>query len=231
MSMVVEKYQIADVVDTEVTDKRFSEREQLAAELGLSTQIALKDSEKVEFASEIFPQLNRRDLLVWGIYLPKRYLSTDAESWTGYKFDTIPLGALQQLQIAQSSGLFNHLEIWTPEAHVLPDPIAVGTVDTGRQAFYHLVVRWGESLKPFSEIKKSVVTDERLLDLVESKPEMFEDTGDILKIRSRRTLRKHCGERQANVCVANRKGSHRHRRVCLVCKSILKVVRCECFDW
>lgn len=66
-----------------------------------------------------------------------------------YLFDIIPTGAMDIIN--RSKGLFDSVEIWTPENIKDPDPIAIGIITgpTAEQHRHYPICRWGEALQPY----------------------------------------------------------------------------------
>lgn len=184
--MVIENYRTAKSVGDarkviRRVDRTPSFRSRLLRGLNLESLISSEDATvRLQSAQLLWPELlpsaeklgenDTFDFNVWGKFLPTRRRLQD------YKFDSIPVDALQFIDDADALRVFNGIEIWTPEgndaksridewsnAHsTLMDPMAVGYVDTGDQVrHYFSIVRWGESLEPYENIKKYVAKVDR----------------------------------------------------------------------
>lgn len=106
-----------------------------------------------------YPAINEEEMRIWSKWLPASYVSEPSKiqerKIESYKFDTIPEGVLNEWQLAKSLDLFEEFEIRTPERQI-QDPILIGW----NNKIPYLIARWGESLIPFEEIKKSIFKDE-----------------------------------------------------------------------
>jgi hypothetical protein len=112
-----------------------------------------------------FPRMTEAEMNVWGAYCPRKTILD--------KCDT-PLhqGAIEILTITKEKQMFHAYEIWE-EASEIIDPILVGVnlkssysdqsggmkelLEGSRyenQNDYFLLCSWGESLKPYEEIRK-----------------------------------------------------------------------------
>lgn len=130
-----------------------------------------------------YPALEGYELHVIMAFLPSAY---DRENWSYYGFDVVPLPALKALEAAADTAAFDEFELWTPERPARPkpvDPMIVGVIgdyrsrggmfppsvlrnrtretwryrDTyERGVSFHPITRWGEAVRPFSEIEKAV---------------------------------------------------------------------------
>lgn len=109
-------------------------------------------------AAKYFPEWTGFRLQAWAAYLGMHYPQSQ---WYRYRFDEPPLRALNAIEAALDAGIFESVEIWTPEPvrertfreffRMIPrrvvdkiddmlDPVAVGIV----QGRYFPIVRWGE---------------------------------------------------------------------------------------
>lgn len=148
--MVVQKYLKSGANERLKSVKSDSSKKckELCQHLGLERQANLYDQGAPQ---EFYPELTGHELWVWRRFLPTMY---SHYTWKNYVFDLIPLEVLEEIQFADSLNLFDTFSIWTPERRV-QDPIAVGIyMDRIFQ-----IVRWGESLKPFTEIELDVKKD------------------------------------------------------------------------
>lgn len=106
-----------------------------------------------------YPVITDEERNIWAAWLPTSYMSesssTQIRELRSYDFDTIPEGVLNEWQLAKSLDLFEKYEIRTPERQI-QDPILIGW----NNEIPYLIARWGESLIPFEEIRKSVQKDE-----------------------------------------------------------------------
>lgn len=72
-----------------------------------------------------------------------------------YKRDTIPLRVLQIAAHATELNCFNEIKVWYPKDYT--DPLLVGYIKQGQYNFdEYMLARWGESLRPYKEIKEFV---------------------------------------------------------------------------
>ncbi|MBI3607177.1 MAG: hypothetical protein HY207_04335 [Nitrospirae bacterium] len=130
-------------------------RAELVKHLGLSGQEkwlwALEKAKRIPFRP-----LTGQEQSVWEEYLPTRYVSQ--EEWSrsrrggrglrDYALDLIPVPVLDVWNHCVLAGYFESYEIWAADV----DPVLVGRL--GPLTF--LLARWGESLRPFTEIQKLV---------------------------------------------------------------------------
>lgn len=135
-------------------------RVQLVKELGLSGQ--QRYMETLEKAKNVpYKLLSHEEARIWREYLPCAYVEDAAlasdlnrrgamNRLTNYDFDLIPLSVLETWQHCRQMGYFSCYEIWTVEDR--SDPVLVGRLES----LTFLIARWGESLKPFEEIKQTV---------------------------------------------------------------------------
>lgn len=123
------------------------ERNDLCQSLGLEKQKGL-------IQSPSYQPFSVEDLDIWRRFLPVRFSKNNRPRrrlWAEYDFDYIPLTAMRAIARAQTSNCFSDLEIWVPAAERI-DPLAVGLFG----GFTYPIVRWGESLAPFEEIRETV---------------------------------------------------------------------------
>jgi len=156
-----------ELIDTDQTElqtafDQWERRAQLTEALGLAGQHHYMKA--LERAKEIpFKLLTPEEIRVWQRYLQKQYLDTatlllelehrsfrDRDRLDRYAHDLIPLNVLEAWLHCRQLGYFESYEIWSSEEQ--PDPILIGRV--GPLSF--LIARWGESLKPFEEIRQEV---------------------------------------------------------------------------
>jgi len=126
-------------------------------ELGLLCQSA-KVGEKIkaikaEEMSKIFDpkawgyhEITSEEMKIWEIWLPSRYAGNGLLI---YSFDQIPATVLTAWEAAKAFGIFQNFTIRTPETKKTQDPILIGYL----KDVPYLIARWGESLRPFEEIK------------------------------------------------------------------------------
>ena len=174
----------------EETEKRSQKekRANLIDSLGLGSQ-PLELPPDLGDIGKIYPELKDQELRIWHRFLPTRYCRNKGQ-WSGYNFDVIPTEALEYIQTAVSLGVFSDMEIWTPEQKT--DPMAVGVIKNNGSRFFQ-IVRWGESLAPFEEIKRKVLrrissnfnVPEQLAASLFSRAEGYEFSG-------RSVIRRHC---------------------------------------
>lgn len=141
----------------ETVETRAVSRTELCKSLGLDIQAERQsaDSSLVGITAEMFfKQMTNYEQTIWRNFLTRQYQKSKGQ-WKKYKYDTIPVQALEEISFAHSLGVFGDIEIWTPERST--DPAAIGVVNLhGNLANRFLITRWGESLKPFEEIEKEV---------------------------------------------------------------------------
>ena len=194
--MAVQAY--AKVIDfaTSVDRRLFDDRQEICRSLGLERQANVIDLD----ASELYPPLSKEETWVWLRFLPTSYSFTAGE-WKDYSFDIIPTIALKEISKAFESKLFINFEIRTPEK-LLIDPMVIGL--QGRRMFP--IVRWGESLKPFNEIK-NIVCD-KYITIYSHAGQISEKARNILcelifqnscgvSLYRRLFLYRHCGQKMA----------------------------------
>lgn len=157
------------------------ERNDQLTRIGLTALLeAERRAAPIEFARVIYPELTKDsndewDATVWEAFLPTVYSLED------FAYDSIPKAALDDIEEAQKSGLFDRIEIWSPEGNDFKsrrqeeaqrreilarslDPMAVGILTNPNGVEQRFAItRWGESLKPFAEIKAYTQRVERQL--------------------------------------------------------------------
>jgi len=111
--------------------------------------------------AHFYPQITNIEMKIWKVWLPTRYVenpkSSNELNFKEYAFDRIPEEVLQEIECARALNLFNTLEVRTPEIKA-QDPILIGWFDK----VPYLISRWGESLRPFEEIKQLVEEGRRI---------------------------------------------------------------------
>lgn len=134
-------------------------------ELGFKAQAEIVDKEidvlKKEVTTEAISKSNFRpealgyqvitpeEMRIWSTWLPTEYTEDELED---YRFDRIPQATLTEFEAAKSLGLFETFTLRSPETQKVQDPILIGWFNR----IPYLISRWGESLRPFSEIKSIV---------------------------------------------------------------------------
>jgi len=142
-----------ELQDLQKLGKRYSE-------LGLSCQSAMVDEKikavKAEAMSEIFDpkawgyhEITSEEMRIWEVWLPGSY--TDSMLLI-YSFDQIPATVLTAWEAAKALGVFQSFTIRTPETKKAQDPILIGWL----KDVPYLIARWGESLRPFVEVRAIV---------------------------------------------------------------------------
>lgn len=113
--------------------------------------IALKDPTNTIAAADIYPELRGLVLRCTLAFFPTRYA---VDQPLNPPFDQVPMYARQAIAAAKSTGVFDHIEVRTPERtsdeltfrealdQMEIDPIAIGVADGRRFA----IVRWGTDL-------------------------------------------------------------------------------------
>lgn len=141
--------------------------DQLIKTLGLSGQ--QRYMETLEKAKNVpYKLLSQEEARTWRNYLPSAYVEDAVLAGASdrrfrfsvmnrlseYDFDLIPIAVLEAWQDCRQMGYFSSYEVWTAEDQ--PDPLLVGRLGS----LIFLIARWGESLKPFDEIKQEVAPRE-----------------------------------------------------------------------
>jgi hypothetical protein len=148
-------------------------RSQLVSALGFSPQFQCVDEVSLD-ASRYYEELTGRDLDLWMLFHRSFYEKSKGE-WEQYHFDRVPTQVLEDISFADQLGVFDELEIWTPERRSEIDPMAVGVVGertvtaqidwahwgsntchSGNARFFP-IVRWGESLMSIEELTDQLV--------------------------------------------------------------------------
>jgi len=160
-------------LDGEVTRMEQDRRIELSEALGLTTHKRVTQEQRAR-AADRFPLLSGEDLTIWREYLPTRYddrepgimmIAPPRLAW--YRFDAIPVSVLELWQTLKQEGAFANYEIWTPEKapQAVTDPILAGYTSGGAGTTGpYLIARWGESLKPFADIKREIMERRRVVD-------------------------------------------------------------------
>lgn len=158
--------------DEVVENEEIERRKELVATLGFTPQLQCVDELGLE-ASRFYPELTSFELEVWTLF-HRTYYSKSKDEWKGYHFDRVPTSVLEEIRTADSLQVFDDIELWTPEWGKELDPMAVGVVghrlgrrdlthDLGQNTAFNSnarffpIVRWGESLLPFTEIVNQVL--------------------------------------------------------------------------
>lgn len=128
---------------------------------------------RLESADLLYGRLSPEDLALWGEFLPTSYPSNH------YQYDIPPEEVARAIADAQTLGVFDRIEIWTPEGsgiwertrqfyhrvtqdvhqqliEIAADSMAVGVIQRGQTTVYYPIVRWGESLQSFARITAMV---------------------------------------------------------------------------
>lgn len=141
----------------ETAETRAVSRTELCKSLGLEIQAERQSADAALSgitAEMFFPKISFYEHNIWRNFLSRAY-SKSKGNWKEYQYDTIPVKALEEISFAHSLGVFDDIQIWTPERNT--DPAAIGVVNLqGNFVNNFLITRWGESLKPFEEIEKEV---------------------------------------------------------------------------
>ncbi len=136
------------------------------SELGLLCQSARVNEKieavKAEEMSKIFDpklwgyhEITSEEMKIWEVWLPSHYTGNELLI---YSFDQIPAAVLTAWEAAKALGVFQIFTIRTPEMKKTQDPILIGYL----KDVPYLIARWGESLRPFGEIKVIVEKSLRL---------------------------------------------------------------------
>lgn len=152
--MQVETYE-----QTEVTSEGVQENDaecvKLIEQLGLNGQRLLILNDSGGPVIMPYRKVTAEEHLVYGLLFPS---TTTVEE---YALGPIPLRVLQV--IAHARDLFAHLLVWHPQ-DVRKDPVLVGLqsqhpypTSTHKREESFLLARWGEALRPFSDLKKDAV--------------------------------------------------------------------------
>lgn len=162
-------------------DPEVERRGALVEELGFNPKMQSVDEASLE-PSRYYQELTGFRLHVW-MYFHATVYSKNSGEWAGYHFDRVPTNVLEEIRTAGSLGVFDDIEVWTPETPVRrhEDPLVVGVVgvrtelprvratwgglrdgltsniaNSGTARFFP-IARWGESLLPFEVIRDKVV--------------------------------------------------------------------------
>lgn len=114
----------------------------------IHTKWALGTTARVKLAAQHYPEWAGKILKAWRKFMPTRYRES---AWPRYQFDIPPLRALKAIEAANALGIFDRMEIWTPENQRIRrgfwrwlneehDPVCVGIVD----GHIFPIVRWGK---------------------------------------------------------------------------------------
>lgn len=147
----------------------------LLDEVGLSgvRRWESQDRDRLYTAQALYPEMTGGDLVLWQRFLPTRY-----GSLRQYSYDLPPTEALELMKTATRLDCFDRIELWTPEGNTFLgriakhkrdvktkledlanriDPMAVGVIsDVAGREHYFQIARWGEALKPVTEIRRYV---------------------------------------------------------------------------
>ncbi len=150
--MIVETYEVTELT-TEGRDPVEIEAEalELIESLGLEGQQSLvhEDPDEGEPSRIPYRLMTTEEARVYSTNFPSR---TPIEE---YRSEPIPLRVLQVA--AHARPLFDALEVWHPEEFVA-DPVLVGrTGERFGRATFHLLARWGDSLRDFEDLKDAAV--------------------------------------------------------------------------
>ncbi len=146
MAMQVETFEATEL-DERMQPEDAAECATLAEKLGLKGQARFAGAADDGRARRIpYREMTKEERAVYGILLPAR------DSVENYARGPIPLRVLQVLEHARSLGIYTGFRVW--HDHAAPDPVLVGEV--GYSAM-HLLARWGESLEPFSQMRRRAV--------------------------------------------------------------------------
>lgn len=129
-------------------------------------------SEKAKFAGRKvcieelgYTPLSKEEYDLWSQWLPTSYQTTattrvdnthSIRAWVQYQFDSIPISVGELIAALKDKGLFEYLEIRTPEQPRSPDPVLFGWLDNQP----YLLTRWAESdesLVTIEQIKQGLV--------------------------------------------------------------------------
>ena len=128
--------------------------------------------QRLDAARLLFSELSDGDTATWKGFLPTAYAPDR------YRYDFPSRQVATLIADASALGVFDRIEIWTPEGsdvmlrvkehwnrqgrtmrdalNAAIDPMAVGVIEHNGRTYYYPVVRWGESLMSFSRIKTLV---------------------------------------------------------------------------
>jgi hypothetical protein len=116
-------------------------------ELGLENQLALAEPDKSPIPFECINEVQRR---VYETLCPVKTMYKD------YKRTAIPLEVLSLIALSEKEGYFSDIQIWYDDK--TPDPFAIGLVkESDWRHRYYCIARWGDSLKPFEELKSTAI--------------------------------------------------------------------------
>lgn len=180
--MQTENYALTDVAELTLPEDRClsdedRQRQKLLKATGMKDRLSfeqesVESTDKLWLATQAYPELVGRTRRLWRAFLPT------VRRIDEYRYDAVPVEALEAIQTAQRLGCFTRIVIWTPEGNSFKaavlrkfgmvrdrmaalfdslDPMAVGiVVGPGGEKHFFQIARWGEALLPMSKIKSHV---------------------------------------------------------------------------
>lgn len=149
MEILTETYRNTEV-DVPKVPTVIEEYKKYAEELGFY-RMSLQVDQRIrsDVVSKICLPLTRSQIASMCTKYPTVYdvTSVDSRHTKLYKYDTIPLGVLKEIEYARNSGWFDKIYIRTPEVRD-PDPVLEGII--GEDHF--LLARWGTALVSLEEL-------------------------------------------------------------------------------
>lgn len=148
MAVEIETYEVLEVAGATGEIECDSEAIALIEKLGLEGQQSLisKTSDDEEIRNP-YRKMTAEEKWVYEKFLPNKCKLQE------YKRDAIPLRVLQIAAHATELNCYEYLQVWYPKDYV--DPLLVGCIKLQYGHDLHMLARWGESLKPFEEIKEN----------------------------------------------------------------------------
>ncbi len=165
LSQVSVQDQIAE--ERELVTKEIALAAKLANDIGMTALAKADCLQLLRPAQERWAKLANLEPLtheeynVWCQWLPTGY-RTDLlrdyhaiKQWNSYAFDFMPISVRDLIKTVQDQGIFEILEIRTPEKVTIPDPALFGWIGNKQ----YLLARWGESdenLITFEQVKRGL---------------------------------------------------------------------------
>lgn len=120
-------------------------------ELGLSAQLELSNKDKSPVPFEFMNTVTKR---VYETICPAKV------NYKQYAKTAIPLEVLSLIALSEKETYFKEIQIWYDDK--TPDPFAVGVRKKAGSSYdwdleYYTIARWGDSLRPFEELKAMAI--------------------------------------------------------------------------
>lgn len=177
---MVELFFEKELADISFDVEKLDEWKELAATLGMESQLALSKGDKSPIP---YPYMNENMFRVYNTLCPSH------KGFKEYNNTTIPLEVMKQIAFSVKENHFNYIEIWANDKE--PDPLVVGVVckyfawevkdEKGNRINFvtkeeclahpnntkqdcnetdkkhYLIARWGDELRPFKELKEKAL--------------------------------------------------------------------------